>query len=158
MTGAMDLQQFTAALNDMALGIGSKPMDHTRVLSYWDELSEFEIADVVAAIRLAKRESTRFVPSVGVIRGMVRRTQSGGATEATPEVIAAVQHGDRHCRVCEDTGWRIVERDVPDGMQGRYKAGATRSYASVCGCRATNPLYQYKRAMEQRKVSAGDER
>lgn len=157
MTGAHDLHRFTSALHDCALGIGAKPMTSERVVSYWDELTEYDIDDVCAGIRLAKREATRFLPSVGTLRQCVRQAQTQGY-HAPATVVAALAAGEIHCRTCDDTGWRVQERAVPADLSPHYRTGATRTYARLCPCRPTNPIYQHHREMERRKTTGSQER
>lgn len=148
MTGAHDKMAFASALKDLAAAYG-KAMSQDMSESYWDGLEDLDLSTVRAGMRLAKRDA-RYMPSVAVIREAARLAQQqDGPQQAMSR--PQLEDGEVWCKTCDDTGWVSVERLVPPNTSPHYQPGATRIYASPCGCRTDNPMYQWARQQERRQ-------
>lgn len=172
MTG-VDMLDFRALMADLAAAY-RKTLDQHGFESYFDGLEDLSIRQIRDGVRHAKRES-QYMPSVAKIRESVRHAQQAKAGHSIGR--PQLEPTESWCPACEDTGWCYVDErrvdattmpewavknisrqrlldDVKDPANvPLYRGERTHTKAVKCPCRTENPMYQWKREQERRKVS-----
>lgn len=157
-----DAPAYRQLVRRVAAGRG-KPASDEQLDGLWMLVSDLSYADFERALVAAARE-TRFFPSAADIHAYHHRAQAEGAVR--PEILAAVSQGEVHCTQCQDTGWAPttinattvygptvteVWGGTPEApyVRGRFDPRAVPA-VRVCGCRASNPVYQAMRVSARR--------
>lgn len=128
-------------LVELTAARSGKTLTADQVTGLIELLDDLPWSAVEPALEASARDDAYF-PRVPAIRARVRVALDRAARQRAASGLAAIREGEIHCRVCDDTGWQI--RFAPSSYD--RDPAVQRSYASPCPCRATNPIYQAKRA------------
>jgi hypothetical protein len=143
---ATETHALTSGLKALGLSYRGRALEAEHVEACLTALEGYDVDWLLAGLRAAPAMYPRFFPSVGEILKAAEQadTQSTKQTWVTPAMAEAIQQGERHCTLCDDTGFVYLLDGREVDLTTAVQKGARK--VTPCRCRPTNPIYKAKRA------------
>jgi hypothetical protein len=141
---ADDFGAFRAIFRYLCLAVGAET-DDARETLFFKQLDDVPLEMVRAAAGVLAKTHHR-MPTVAHWRDACDVAQAEQKALPPAEVL------DRRvvCEACEDTGWiepahgLACPGDARCGLSACHRVRQAHTYTGACGCRRTNPIYQFR--------------